>query len=123
MLLGMLGVAACFSADADGTPQLPFDPVTGMLRPEPWQRWLDWDPVRMVPRHAAALRSLRGIWIDAGSEDEFYLDVGAVAFRAELARAGVPDEIVACELFEASHSGIDYRYPLALAWLCNRIAG
>ena len=123
MLLGMLGVAACFSADEDGTPQLPFDPVTGMLRPEPWQRWLDWDPVRMVPQYAGALRSLRGIWIDAGSSDEFYLDVGAEAFRAALASAGVPDEIVAYELFEGGHSGIDYRYPLALAWLCERIAG
>ena len=123
MLLGMLGVAACFSADDDGTPRLPFDPVTGMLRPEPWQRWLDWDPVRMVPRYAGALRSLRGIWIDAGSSDEFYLDIGAEAFRAALAGAGVHDEVVAYELFEGGHSGIDYRYPLALAWLCQRIAG
>jgi hypothetical protein len=26
------------------------------------------------------------------------------------------------ELFDAGHRGIDYRYPLALAWLCHRIA-
>jgi hypothetical protein len=26
------------------------------------------------------------------------------------------------ELFEASHMAIDYRYPLSLAWLCQRIA-
>ena len=54
-LLGLLGVAACFSARDDGTPELPFDPVTGVLRPDVWQRWLDWDPVRMVPRYAGAL--------------------------------------------------------------------
>jgi len=49
-LIGLLGVAACFSAAGDGTPELPFDPVTGVLRPDVWQRWLDWDPVRMAPR-------------------------------------------------------------------------
>jgi hypothetical protein len=26
------------------------------------------------------------------------------------------------ELFDAGHGGIDYRYPLALAWLCHQIA-
>jgi hypothetical protein len=29
-LLGLLGVAACFSVDDDGTPVLPFNPVTGV---------------------------------------------------------------------------------------------
>ena len=48
-LLMLLGVSACFSADPDGTVELPFDPHTGVLRPQVWQRWLDWDPVRMVP--------------------------------------------------------------------------
>ena len=75
-LLGVLGVAACFSARADGTVDLPFDPVTGVLRPDVWQQWLDWDPVRMVPAHAQALRGLRGIWIDAGTRDEYHLDLG-----------------------------------------------
>ncbi len=65
-LLMLLGVSACFSAREDGTVELPFDPRTGMLRPDVWQRWLDWDPVRMAPRYAHALRSLQAIWIDAG---------------------------------------------------------
>jgi S-formylglutathione hydrolase FrmB len=122
LLLGVYGVAACFSAAADGTPVLPFDPRTGVIREQVWQRWLDWDPVRMVPGHAAALRSLRGIWIDAGKADDYYLDIGAEAFRAALAEAGVPDEAIRFELFDGTHSSIDYRYPLALAWLCERIA-
>jgi S-formylglutathione hydrolase FrmB len=121
-LLMLLGVSACFSADPDGTVQLPFDPRTGVLRPQIWQRWLDWDPVRMVPRHAGRLRALRAIWIDAGTRDEWYLDIGAQAFRAALSDAGVPDEVIHFELFDATHMAIDYRYPLALGWLCQRIA-
>jgi S-formylglutathione hydrolase FrmB len=121
VLLILLGVAACFSAREDGTVDLPFDPKTGVLRPEAWERWLDWDPVRMVPRYAGALRSLRAVWIDAGTRDDFFLDLGAEAFRAALREVGVPDDVIRFELFDAAHSGIDYRYPLSLAWLCQRI--
>ncbi|MGH3766760.1 MAG: alpha/beta hydrolase-fold protein [Pseudonocardiaceae bacterium] len=113
-LLEMLGVAACLSARADGTPELPFDPRTGVLRPEVWQRWLDWDPIRMAPRYAEALRSLRAVWLDAGTRDEWHLDLGAQAFRDQLRAVGLPDERVHFELFDAGHRGIDYRYPLAL---------
>jgi S-formylglutathione hydrolase FrmB len=120
-LLMTLGVAACFSARADGTPELPFDPRTGVLHPEIWQRWLDWDPVRMAPRYAGELRSLRAVWVDAGTRDEWYLDLGAQAFREQLQDAGLPENRVHFELFDASHTRIDYRYPLALAWLCRNI--
>jgi hypothetical protein len=114
-------VAACFSADEDGTPRLPFDTLTGELIPQVWQRWLDLDPVRMVPRHAEAIRSLHAVWIDAGTRDEFYLDVGAEAFHRAVKTAGLPERAIHFELFDAGHGGIDYRYPLALDWLARRI--
>jgi S-formylglutathione hydrolase FrmB len=122
VLLEVLGVAACFSAHEDGSVELPFDPRTGAVRDDAWARWLDWDPVRMVPRYAGALRSLRAIWIDAGTRDENYLDLGADAFRAALREIGVADEVIRFELFDAGHGGIEYRYPLSLAWLCQRIS-
>lgn|SRR5215211_322960 len=122
VLLMLLGVTACFSAREDGTPELPFDTRTGVLRGELWQRWLDWDPVRMVPKHADAMRSQRAIWIDAGTKDEWFLDIGAQAFRQALAEAEVDDDLVHFELFDAKHGAIDYRYPLSLAWLADRLA-
>ena len=60
-------------------------------------RWLAWDPVRMVPAYAEALRGLRAIYLDGGTRDEWYLDLGALAFRDALVEIGVTD--VACELF------------------------
>src|SRR6266705_3001833 len=72
LLVMLLGVTACFSAAPDGTPELPFESRTGQLRPDVWQRWLDWDPVRMVDRYAGALRSLRAVWLDAGTRDEWF---------------------------------------------------
>jgi hypothetical protein len=120
-LLMLLGVSACFSARDDGTVEVPFDPVSGVLRPEAWQRWLDWDPVRMVPKYAEALRGLRAIWIDAGTRDDWFLDLGATAFRDALLAAGVPGDVIEFELFDATHGGIDYRYPMSLAWMCRQM--
>ena len=112
-------MAACYSADADGKIHLPYDTGTGMLIPEIWQRWLSWDPVRMVPAHADAFRTMRAIYIDAGKRDEFYLDLGAEAFRRELEKIGVTD--VFFELFDATHASIEYRYPLSLKYLAERL--
>jgi S-formylglutathione hydrolase FrmB len=122
VLLNTWCMAACYSADADGTVQLPFDPSTGRLRPETWERWLAWDPVRMVAAHADALRSLRAIWIDAGRSDDFYLDLAAEAFRAELESIGVTEPVVRFDLFDGTHAGIDWRYPEAIGWLAERLA-
>lgn len=68
------------------------------------------------------MRSLRAVWIVAGNRDEFHLDLGAEAFRAELAKAGLPEDRVHFELFDGGHFGTDRRYPLALAWLVERLA-
>ena len=76
-LLMLLGVSACFSARPDGTSSFRSTRGPECSAPRSGQRWLDWDPVRMVPKYAAQLRSLRAVWIDAGVRDEWYLDVGA----------------------------------------------
>ena len=120
VLLNHLAMAACYSADDDGTIHQPFEVATGRLVPEVWERWLAWDPVRMASRHADALRSLRAVYIDAGTRDEYLLDLGAEAFRRELEAIGVTD--VFFELFEAGHGAIEYRYPISLRYLAERLA-
>jgi S-formylglutathione hydrolase FrmB len=119
VLLNIYCMAACYSAREDGTVDLPFDLETGQLVPDVWERWLEWDPVRRVARHAESLRGLRAIWIDAGRGDEFFLDLGATAFRNELAAIGVTD--LHFELFDGKHGNITYRYPQSLAYLVERL--
>ncbi len=113
-------MAACYSADEDGTVRLPYDPATGELIPAVWARWLARDPVRMVASHAEGLRTMRAIYIDAGKRDEFFLDLGAEAFRRALEQVGVTD--VFFELFDATHMAIEYRYPLSLKYLAERLS-
>ncbi len=121
--LEMYGYASAYSALPDGTVQLPFNEL-GVVIPEVWERWLANDPVEMAAQspYREALQSMRAIWIDAGKQDEYYLDLGATAFRDAVRAVGVPDERVHFELFEGTHAGIEYRYPLAVAWLCQQLS-
>jgi hypothetical protein len=121
-LINEWAMAACYSTDDDGTVRLPFDAETGELLPDVWVRWLRWDPVRVgrTADGAAALRSMRAIYIDAGRGDEYHLDLGAEAFRRVCREAGAPEPFF--ELFDARHGGIEYRYPLAIRYLCERLA-
>jgi hypothetical protein len=111
--LEMYGYAAAYSPDPaqPGKALLPFDIATARLHDDVWAQWLDKDPVRMAPAHADALRSMRRVYLDAGRRDEYYLDLGATAFAAELDAIGVAHTL---DLFDGRHGGIVYRYPGAI---------
>jgi S-formylglutathione hydrolase FrmB len=113
-LLNTWGMAAAYSEG-----ELPFDLATGELRPEVWARWLAWDPVRMARARPNAVRSWRAVYIDAGKGDEYFLDLGAEAFRRVCEELGAQD--VRFELFEGRHGGITHRYPLALRYLATAL--
>ena len=51
---------------------------------------------------------MRRIYLDAGRSDEYYLDLGAQAFAAELDKLDVPYTL---ELFDGTHARLTYRYP------------
>jgi S-formylglutathione hydrolase FrmB len=114
------GYAAAYSPDesSPGKALLPFEVPTGRLVDDVWERWLQWDPVRLAPRHLEELASMKRIYLDAGRSDEYYLDLGAQAFSAELTKGGVEHSL---ELFEGAHGGLQYRYPRAIRELVEAL--
>ncbi len=124
VLVNTYAMAAAYSARADGTVDLPFDIETGERIDEVWQRWLRFDPVLLArePRHAETLRNMRAIWIDSGRDDEYHLDLGATAFHREVVAAGTPADRVHFELFDGTHRGLTWRYPLSLRWLVDGLS-
>ena len=114
-------MAACYSPDLEepGKAVIPFDIETGRLYDDVWERWLAWDPVRMVPERTDALASMKLVYLDAGKSDEWYLDLGAKAVSKELNKAGIDHHL---DFFDAGHMGIQYRYPLALEQLARALA-
>ncbi len=93
---------------------LPFDERTGQAVPAVFERWLAHDPVRLAARHAKALKSLKSLYFDCGTKDEYYLHMGARALERELKRLKVPHVY---EEHGGSHRGIDDRYDAGFARL------
>lgn len=117
-----IAMAACFDPQPEHPDgfELPVDLDTGRIRTQRWERWLSWDPVRMIPNHLDALRSLRLLFIDCGSRDQYHLQYGARQMREALQRYGV--EHVYGE-FPDNHSSIDYRMDMSLPAVYSAISG
>jgi S-formylglutathione hydrolase FrmB len=114
-------MAACYSPDLEspGRVLLPFEVASGKLIPEVWERWLERDPVRMAPRYAQSLKTLRHIHVEAGRSDEYMLDVGTMAFSGELDKLGIRHT---AELFDGGHGGMSHRYSPAIRDLLVSLA-
>ncbi len=61
---------------------------------------------------------MKRIYLDAGRRDEFFLDLGAQAFSAELTRLGVEHTL---ELFDGGHTGTSWRDPGVVAELVRSL--
>jgi enterochelin esterase family protein len=121
-VLMIIAMAACYSP-SPAAPlglELPFDLETCALREDVWARWLAHDPVEMVDQHAGALRSLRLLFIDCGTRDEFHLHFGARQLVRRLAAHGIAYEH---EEFDDGHMDIDYRYDVSLPKLARALSG
>jgi len=114
LALDLLSMASVYSPNP-GAPlgfDLPFELTTGQLRAEVWARWLANDPLLAVQEHAAALRSLRLLYIDCGRFDEYNLLYGARLLTERLRALDIPFQY---EEYEGNHRSTKPRYDLSLA--------
>jgi S-formylglutathione hydrolase FrmB len=113
--LETMAYASCYSPiDAEpGRFDLPFDLGHGDLRPDIWAKWLAWDPVRMLAesRYREAARRLAYLYVDGGTRDEYFLDLGARIFAREARRAGAHVDL---EEFDGVHGDGGPRYEVMI---------
>ena len=108
-VINTIAMAAAYSPDPTRElgVALPFDIETCELDAAVWRRWEERDPVEFAPRHADALRSLRLLYFDCGTKDQFNIHWGSRLLSKRLTAAGVPHLY---EEFEDDHSNVQYRY-------------
>lgn len=117
----VLGMAACYSPNPATEPfgiDLPCDLETGAFREEVWNRWLEHDPLRLLERHADALRSMKLVFLDCGSRDEFHLHHGLRLFARRLTALGIRHER---EEYDDGHMNVSYRYDVSLPKLTRAL--
>ena len=114
----------CMAATYDPDPEapngfrVPFHLATGERIESRWKRWLGHDPIHMARRHAKALKSLRGIYIDCGWADQYRIHYGARLLSLRLRELGV---VHTYEEFDDNHSDIDYRMDTSLPFLVRAL--
>lgn len=120
-LLNELAMASCYSPNPGSELgfDLPFDVTTGAVVEEVWERWLANDPVRMIATRLDALRSQSLIYLDCGTKDEWFLDVGTRLMAALIREKGLE---VVHEEFDAGHMDIQYRYSRSLPLISKALA-
>jgi S-formylglutathione hydrolase FrmB len=115
----------CMAATYDPDPKaplgfrLPYDLSTGAFLPHRWRNWLKHDPILMVEKYHANLRSLKGIFIDCGWRDQYHIHFGTRQLSQALHRHKVRHRY---EEFDDTHSGIDYRMDVSLPYLARKLA-
>lgn len=111
--LNIAAMAACYSPNPKASFgfELPFDLKTGKLRIEIWEKWLALDPISLAKDHVDELRSLRLLFFDCGTRDEYNLLFGARQFAGELIALDIPYRY---EEFDDGHSNISYRFDTSL---------
>lgn len=115
----LVSMAMAYSANPDGSYELPVDLHRGELRDAVWSRWLQWDPVYMVERYADGLRAMKLIYIECGTKDEWNLHYGARILRRRLEALRIVHEH---QEFEDDHRDIQYRYVESLRRLATTLA-
>jgi S-formylglutathione hydrolase FrmB len=114
----------CMAATYDPDPKapngfrLPFNLETGEVIPERWKVWQRHDPIRLVDRYRRNLRSLRGIYLDCGSRDQYHIHYGMRILSKRLQTAGIEHRY---EEFDDDHSDIDYRMNVSLPFLTRAL--
>ncbi|MFJ9606562.1 alpha/beta hydrolase-fold protein [Kitasatospora sp. NPDC101176] len=114
--MSIIAMGMCYADDPATTPAdaLPCDPGTGLFRDAVWRRWLEHDPVRMLPAHADRLSRLGLLHLSVGQRDEYGMHWGVRALRAALEAHGVPHDY---REHEGGHHGIEHVFTDALAGL------
>jgi len=113
MAMNIVAMAAAYSPNPSRPwrVDLPVNPRTGEIQEEVWKRWLSRDPVRMVERCAGALRSMRLVFLDCGSRDQFSLQYGMRILSERMRRLEIPHQALE---FDDDHMDTSYRYDVSL---------
>ena len=110
----------CMAATYDPDPKapngfrVPFNMESGEVIESRWKNWRANDPINMVAKYRANLKTLRGIYIDCGWRDQYHIHYGTRLLSARLAAAGIRHTY---EEFDDNHSDVDYRMDTSLPFL------
>jgi enterochelin esterase-like enzyme len=116
LAMSLIAMASCYSPNLNSKYQFDFicDTQTGEFRDEVWQRWLAYDPIRLVETYQSILQNSLRLYIDVGNRDEYYMHYGARVLHDKLNKLQIKHDYLE---FDGGHQGHDLRYDLLVKYV------
>jgi enterochelin esterase-like enzyme len=108
--LMVLSLAPCYAPNLNMPPlygDLFFDLKTGAIIEEIWEKYLKWDPVRMIDAYSSGAKKLKFLHLECGLQDEYGLQFGHRLIAEKLKKYGIPHQI---DEYPGGHSGHHWRF-------------
>ncbi|KIG18071.1 putative esterase [Enhygromyxa salina] len=122
--LMLLAMAATYAPEPDAPYgiRLPVDPDTCERDAKRWARWLAHDPLELaaLPSAHESMQQLRGLYLDCGSRDEYFIHFGCRALARKLVDAQINHVY---QEFDGGHSGVSHRLDVSLPFLYRALNG
>jgi enterochelin esterase-like enzyme len=116
-----LSMAPCYAPNTGNAPlygDLFFDIQTGKIIPEVWEKYLSWDPVRMVEKYLKNIQKLKFILLESGTQDEHGLQWGHRQLGEKLKAHGIPFSL---NEYPGGHSGHHWRFETRVKTLLEKM--
>ncbi len=100
----LYALSAALSPNLENAPffvDLPFEYPTGKIIEPIKQKWLEQDPLSMIPKYISSLKAMKGIYFDIGTEDLLGFKDASDAFHKNLLGLGIDHEYY---IFDGGHS-------------------
>ena len=121
MAMILLAMAPCFAPNVNKSAifgDLFFDIKSGAILENIWEKYLAWDPIRMIDKYADALRTLKWLHLVAGSQDEHALQLGHRQIANNLDKLNIKHQI---NEFVGGHTGQSWRFIEWLTLMVNKM--
>lgn len=115
-ILNVYAMSACYSPRKKEV-EIPFDFELGELKQSTWKKWLAKDPVEFLPKRMSKVKKLKGIFLEVGRKDQFYLYFGSRQIRNILKKNKIPHHY---EEFKGGHFDLSSRREAFLTWLSTQ---
>tara|TARA_B100001248_G_scaffold261706_1_gene253773 strand:- start:11380 stop:12330 length:951 start_codon:yes stop_codon:yes gene_type:complete len=98
--------------------KIPFDFHYGKLIPSLWRKWQAKDPVQFLPKRKESLKKLKGLFLEVGYKDQFYLQFGARQIHSQLKKDRIRHHY---HEFNGNHFDLSTRREPFLQWLNSNL--
>jgi len=112
-LINAVAMVMCYVADKNGKFDWPFA-EDGKLILSRWKKWQKHDPVHFIKRRHKNVEKLYGVYLDVGTQDQFYLQYGSRQLRDAFKGLGVK---IKYSEFDGNHFDIGDRRIEVWRWL------